>query len=610
MMKRRTFCRLRVISILLNACVAPLNVYALPQTTSNDSLSLGEGKSGDFVWGSIVPSPELVYHKCYEDFECARLQVPLDYLAEHPDEAHAYIAIIKYASDPIDYPEYSESWGGPIIFNPGGPGGSGVSFVLDTGPNLQTMVGPQYSIIGFDPRGVNHTRPAVSCFDTPYDRLLFDIRSGGRTLGSGGDEEVGEQYVRGKLFGSICTMDEKKAKEVQYLGTAYVARDMRAINEAIWDLAPQKISRKGLQYWGLSYGSVLGITYATLFPDGVERMIVDGVVDVIDWFSATGKKVLVDTEVVMDSFYTFCFKAGPVKCQFYTGSKPKHIQERLAHILEALRTQPLPYSISSYGTSQTELFTYGQLRSLIAIALYSPLQFFETLAQFFVLIESSLKLGYLATDPGLRPLLTCSSNKAADLFNNGLLELESQLAIWCGDAPSSTNLTLADFRKKWEVLRKQSPTMGDLLAQRYLYCVGWMSEAKEKPPKFDEAKATDKWGGAPILFIGNTGDPVTPLQNAYSMAKLFPANASAIMVQEGEGHCSISLPSECMLNAIQTYLTTGKAPPKNKRYCSRVEAPFLGTLSGNPKRSKALDTVRKVGKRLHRRGGGNYLSLT
>jgi len=93
---------------------------------------------------------------------------------------------------------------------------------------------------------------------------------------------------------------------------------------------------------------------------------------------------------------------------------------------------------------------------------------------------------------------------------------------------------------------------------------------------------------------------VTPLANAYSMAKLFPVNASAIMVQEGEGHSYFSVPSECMRSAIQTYLSTGKAPPKNKRYCNRVEAPFLGALSGNLKRSEAVDTMMNIGQRLRR----------
>ena len=553
----------------------------------------------DWDWGSIVPSPKLVYHQCYGEFECARLQVPLDYLAENPDEAHAYIAIIKYASDAADYPEYSESWGGPIFFNPGGPGLSAVQSLLEGGRNLQQVVGSQYSIIGFDPRGVNNTRPAVSCFDTSYDRLLFDVRSGGRILGSGGGDEVGELFARGKLLGNICTKDEK-AKDVQHLGTATVARDMLSINEAIWDLAPKEIDRKGLQYWGLSYGTALGITYATLFPDKIERMILDGVVDVNDYFSATGTKSLVDTEEVMGSFYEFCFKAGPIRCQFYIGSKPEHIQERLTNVLTALRTQPLPYSISSYGTSQTELFTYSHLRTIISESLFFPLQSFEMLANFLVLIESSLELEYLNVDPGTRPPLTCSRDGSASLFNGALLTAESSSAIFCGDAPSVTNLTLADFRKALKGFQKQSPTMGAIFAANILPCVGWMSQAKEKPPKFEEAKETDKWGGAPILFIGVTRDPITPLANTYSMAKLFPANASAIMVQEGEGHCSIAVPTYCMIGAIQTYLATGKTPPKDKRYCSRVEAPFLGTLSGNLIRSEAVDTMRKVGQQLGR----------
>ena len=564
---------------------------------SNDSIPLEKGGSGDFTWDSIVPSPELVFHQCYGGFECASLQVPLDYLAENPDEAHAYIAIIKYASDPINYPEYSESWGGPILFNPGGPGVSGVGAVLDAGPGLQMEAGSQFSIIGFDPRGVNNSYPAISCFDTPYDRILFNVRRGDRILGSGGGEEVGELFVREKLLGNICTTDEK-AKGVQHIGTEYVARDMFAINEAIWDLAPKEVRRKGLQFWGISYGSALGITAATLFPDRIERMIVDGIVDVIDYFSGAEEKTLTDTELVMDSFYEFCFKAGPLMCQFYTGSKPEDIRERLNNLLEALRTQPLPYSIPLDGTSQTELFTYSILRSIVSSWLYAPLVYFESGAELLVFIESSLELGYLDASLGPGPPLTCPSDEHTDFVNSGLLEGESLTAIYCNDIPSFTNLTLADFREYMERMIKQSPSTGPLWATIILPCVGWMSEAPKKPLKFQEAKDTDKWEGAPILFMGNTGDPVTPLANAYSMAKLFPANASAIMVQEGEGHGVHSVPSECMFNAIQTYFSTGEVPPEDQRYCNRLEAPFLGVLSGNPKRSEAVDTMRRVGQQL------------
>ena len=606
-MKGRALCGLGLIPVLFNIWVAALGAPTIPQTKSNDSIPL-QGESRD-VWDSIVPSSELVYHKCFGDFECARLQVPLDYLAKYPDEAHAYIAIIKYASDPVEYPEYSESWGGPILFNPGGPGGSGVAFVLGAGPDLQKMVGSQYSIIGFDPRGVGNTRPTVSCFDTPYDRLLFEVKGGGRTLGSGGGEEVGELFARGKLFGNICSANGA-AKDLQHLGTAHVARDMLTINDCIWNLAPKEVPRKGLQYWGYSYGTALGITYATLFPDKVERMILDGVVDANDWFNGPKEKMLVHAEVVMDSFYKFCFEGGPLRCSFYTGSKPEDIQKRLTHLLQSLRTQPLPYSISPYGTSQTELFTYSHLRTMIAFSLYFPLQIFEPLANFFVLLESSLELGYLGTDPRSRPPLACSLDELASLFNSGLLAFESQMAIWCGDSSSITNLTLADFRKRFEQLEEQSPTMGHFLATRIPPCAGWLSEAKEKPPKFEEAKETDKWRGAPIMFIGNTGDPLTPLENAYSMAKLFPANASVTMVQEGEGHCSLAAPSECMFGAIQTYLATGKAPPEDKRYCRRVLAPFVGTVSGNSKRSEALETIKRVGQRLHRRAAAIYFYPT
>ncbi|RPB25150.1 hypothetical protein L211DRAFT_867569, partial [Terfezia boudieri ATCC MYA-4762] len=277
---------------------------------SNDTSAPKPGEGWDFTWDSITPTPNLVYHRCYNTFECARLEVPLDYLSSEQCSETASIAIIKLISDPTEFPEYGKKWGGPLLLNPGGPGGSGVGMVLESGHEIQKVVGKQFSVIGFDPRGVNNTRPLASCFDSAVDRILWNVKGSGR-IPRISEEGLGEAFVWGRIMGQVCTSGNR-AEEGKFLGTASVARDMLAITDATWDLSKSGI-RKGLQFWGFSYGSVLGITFATLFPDKVERMIIDGVVDVFDFFALDMLKNLQNTEEVMDSFYIFCSQAGPLK---------------------------------------------------------------------------------------------------------------------------------------------------------------------------------------------------------------------------------------------------------------------------------------------------------
>jgi pimeloyl-ACP methyl ester carboxylesterase len=98
----------------------------------------------------ITPGRDLKWHSCYEDFECARLDVPLDWL-DPSDELRAAIAVIRLpAANRNDYR-------GPIFTNPGGPGGSGIYQMKNRGRKIQAVVGKNYDIISFDPRGSKST---------------------------------------------------------------------------------------------------------------------------------------------------------------------------------------------------------------------------------------------------------------------------------------------------------------------------------------------------------------------------------------------------------------------------------------------------------------------
>ncbi|KAF8425315.1 TAP-like protein-domain-containing protein [Tirmania nivea] len=412
-------------------------------------------------------------------------------------------------------------------------------------------------------------------------------------------------------MGNMCT-GGKRAEEGRYLGTASVARDMLAITDATWDHSKSGI-RKGLQYWGFSYGTALGITFATLFPNKVERMIIDGVVDVFDYFALGGLKNLQDTEDVMDSFYIFCSQAGPLKCPFHTGTTPNHIRNRYHTLLTSLRTQPLAYNIAALGEveheDQPDIFTYDDLRYLTFQALYSPLTYFLNLTTLLVEVEKRFPEGVLPIAMSGRNFpLTCSVG-GNDIANEALRSTEASVAIMCSDASPLTNLTFPFplYSEKLRTLKAQSPTAADIWASAALPCLGWNVQAKWKPVlSMTHNDSMKRKGGAPILLIGNTADPVTPLANAYSMAKLFPKGGAVVAIQEGEGHCSTSVPTKCMSSIIHTYFGTGKVPEGDRLRCAREVVPFLGDVStGNMARrdagrKEARDAMRNIGRTVNR----------
>lgn len=594
-----------LIATALSLCFTTL--HASPTYSETSTSKPGEGF--DFSWDTIKPSSNLVYHPCFDKFECAKLQVPLDWLSTKPG-ANASIAIIKLSSDPTAFPEYGKKWGGPVLMNPGGPGGSGVGLVLGSGAELQQMIGKQYSIIGFDPRNVNNTRPRLSCFDDPVDRILWDLKSGGRIPGSDNDsqDKLGEVFVRGKIFAELCTSG-KNQELGRHLGTASVARDMLAITEASWDLAKTGV-RKGLQYYGFSYGTALGMVFATLFPDKIERMVLDGVLNVFDWFAAEGERNMENTEDVMDSFYEYCSRAGPLQCAFHRGKTPDDIRERHMSILGALRTQPLAYNISSPGSptgSQPDIFTYDDLRYLTFQSVYTPLTTFPAFATLLNELDKAIPKGSLSVDMSQRKYpLTCAAGGNYQA-NEDLKDKESMSGILCSDFPLQNNLTIPLIRQKMRRIESKSPTIGAIWAMNLLQCTGWKSQAKWKAELSRiNNNSLKRKGGAPILLIGNTADPVTPLIGARAMAKEFPKGGAYVAVQQGEGHCSIASPSLCMMNIVGTYFAKGTVPKTEEAFCAQQYVPFLGEVtSGNTTKRdqgeiEAREIMGRVGRAVHR----------
>lgn len=277
-----------------------------PQTTS---------QVHEFRWADITPNRTLTFHPCFGGpYQCARLAVPLNWNAssdirDHGRGFEAAIAIVKLpAKVPITDPRH----GGLVVTNPGGPGESGVLQLLLDGKHLQTVLdvppddkedGKFFDILSFDPRGVNNTTPAVRCFPDAFNMQTWLLR--GLDYGLLWDSEsiVGLEWARAEAFGASCSADHGEEDALPFINTAQVVEDMVEIleqegkrraaeAEALLADAETQFTRleaeeirtrtayqpgqEKLQYWGFSYGTTVGSTFAAMHPDKVRRVVLDG----------------------------------------------------------------------------------------------------------------------------------------------------------------------------------------------------------------------------------------------------------------------------------------------------------------------------------------------
>ena len=558
-------------------------------------------------WNAIEPSAELKYHKCYGSFECARLEVPLDWSnVSNPNRVVIAIAKLPAVVDIAD-----ESYGGTIVINPGGPSGSGVRSVLTGGKSLQTVVDSDkhFDILSFDPRGVLFTTPSLNCFGNGGDRTSLDLMLAGAGSLESNENALNFDWSTARGVGLLCAQTDNgkfpdSSKIQQYVSTAMVAHDMVAIIDQVDDHQREELRSRGrlfqqeqailppesekgpplLNYWGLSYGSYLGNTFASMFPDRIGRMILDGVVDADDYAVTGWTTNLQDHNKTWETFFQYCYEAGD-KCELFKPSlrSPSEVQDQVEAFLADLQRDP---SASVEG-GNVYIGTYLATKTIIHVYLYQPIQLWRILAYvlrafmeqkmgeaFSAMNTAATELnpshGHFAPMPPYMPHIPMLQ----DVFMNQMLPLandypgqqEAAVSILCGDGDDITSRTKAEFTEYMALLESQSPLAGSLWAGITLACNHWQRLSRPS----DENRFTGPFRSnlsdydpraSPLLFIGNTADPVTPLRNAFKMSE--GHEGSVVLTQDMPGHCAgSSNPSVCTFGVVKEFFANGTLPEK------------------------------------------------
>ncbi|KAJ8130303.1 hypothetical protein O1611_g3325 [Lasiodiplodia mahajangana] len=557
-------------------------------------------------WEDITPSEKLRWQPCFGIYgphlQCARLTVPMDYSrplnesADHP-KVHLALAMLPGEGRSQDPSTYAEA---PLLINPGGPGGSGAFFALSRAASLlQVAVGAQHDIIGFDPRGVGASTPKADCFIAPnsdgvsgrnvayMDRVAWLASGQGIGLTNSSNMALTQLSARSKAMSRLCQrVDEADGDSsiFRHISTPNSARDMLSIVNA-WDewrsssqiTQPKQsevshppveqhksddgehsmTSLQGkLVYWGFSYGTLLGATFASMFPDYVGRVVLDGVVHADRYVNPTWERSLVDADAIWDKFFAYCAETGAV-CRFYRdGDSAEDIKKRFSEIMSLLEEEPATVLVPN--TNFPALVTASDLKKSVFFGgLYSPIVGFPAVAD----LLDHIARGRLDEIAQGQPLVSLCGNLTLPVWPD-----DAMRGIACGDKLHKSNENVTELQARFESAASYS-WFADVWfgAEPNLGCNGWEIKSKAPPMRWNDHPAHKPAlieTNFPILVLSNTLDPVTPLDDALTMTRKF-ANAS-IVEQKGLGHCTLSCVSGCTLAHLRAYLNDGVIPPAPK----------------------------------------------
>jgi pimeloyl-ACP methyl ester carboxylesterase len=571
-----------------------------------------------FDWTTVESSQRLTFQKCYHGtFECAKLVVPLDW-NDPSNPNNISIAIVRL---PAVVDRADESYGGAIIVNPGGPGGSGTDIMLASGKSLQRLVDSEkhFDILSFDPRGIKYTTPNVACFNDDAARQALAILGIGAGGLDGFPDALNVKWGIDQGLGQLCQYSgyfEDGSNIRQFVSTALVARDMVEIIDRLDENRKievnkgkhlefnqqQKLSEGSnedvplLNYWGLSYGSYLGNTFASMFPERVGRVILDGVVDAYDYAATGWTSNLRDNAKTWSKFFEYCFQAGP-KCALYDPSyqSPNDIRDHVDAFLERLKEEPIPLIVGGNAA----LVTHYILRTSLHVALYFPNNLWPLLAQWLRALDngdsltasSIIEAGELwqhqkprKFSPSLPPIpnlpgfLSMSQEDLDQASQTGYSwQLEAAVSILCGDGDDITTRTKANHTDYLALLESQSELSAPIWAEITLHCIHWPKSLRPSSKNrftgpFASKKSDYDPKGSPILFIGNTADPVTPVHNAHKMSK--EHEGSVVLTQDVPGHCSTeNNPSTCLFPIVRAFFANGTLPERNL-VCEGIKKPW------------------------------------
>jgi pimeloyl-ACP methyl ester carboxylesterase len=468
-----------------------------------------------------VPVQRIAWRSCYEPakrLECARVAVPLDW--QRGSGGRIELSVIR---------RRASAGGkriGSLFFNWGGPGVAGVPKVREMAQALDAVGGGRFDVVSWDPRGTGESDPVV-CFPNEESRKAFWDPNWSIPVTR---TESSKFLPKTVAFVRRCT--SRSGGLLAHISTADTVRDLDYLRQLVGDAQ--------LNFRGISYGTMIGQTYANMFPDHVRAMVLDGVVDPVSFTDGTAESIaksIPDADLVFEKFQSLCQSAGPARCSLAGHGA---VAPRVRRLLARLRRAPI-------GT-----LTYNDALIVLWVKLGAPQAWPELAAE----------LEKAARGDGSALETTARQTKA-------FLEpaLDSAVALQCADkrfpprpGPQSWPVTIDALSA---VSFISGPVNGWLL---WAPCASWLANSADRYTGPWNARTKNR-----ILVIGTRYDPNTAFGNAVRAAARL-GNA-VLLTHDGYGHTSDADASTCLYRATARYLIDLAAPAAGT-VCRSNRLPF------------------------------------
>jgi pimeloyl-ACP methyl ester carboxylesterase len=460
-------------------------------------------------------APKLKWKPCPDSrrFKCTKLLVPLN----HAKPSGPTISIGITMSPATDKTKRI----GSLLINPGGPGASGQKFARQITRGLSAEVLERYDIIGWDPRGVPGSG-AIRCLSSlaEYD-AYFQVDPSPDT-----PSEVAAIGSQVKLFADGCAK-RNSLDTLRFAGTADVVNDMEDIRVALGE--------ERINFFGFSYGTLLGLRYADRFPLHVGRFVLDGVLDPTADTAERAKQQAAGFDSAMNSFLDLCAPKGTVVCDWVKpGESAGAAFDRLVQRVDA---KALPVKNRKGGVR--EVGPAEVLGGSLA-ALYNRDVGWPRLRQSLTALGKGDGSAFLE-------LSDAFLDRSASGYGN-VIDVNS--AVNCVDVPAGKSMDW--YERLAAELTKTSPRFGALAAFSNSACLYW-----PVPATGSTAPAVAK-GAPPIVLLGTLRDPATPYVWAKNVEQTL-MNA-ALVTYDSDGHTSYLTGNRCIRMNVDTFLVQGTVP--------------------------------------------------
>ena len=441
-------------------------------------------------------SSSLEWEDCAGGLECTTFEVPYDY--ENPSIGTFRLPVTRRLANNL-----SERIG-TLLINPGGPGAAALDYVAYADQIFSNSIVDRFDIVAWDPRGVGQSDPHIDCVDSMDDYFGLDP--------SPDDESETQLLTSGaEVFATACMT--RSGEFLPYVSTMNTASDMDVLRRAL--------NEEQISYLGFSYGTSLGATWATLFPETVRAAVLDAAVDPTKGYV---DDLLLQAGGFESSLNAFLTKCNATKCSFMKVGESA--EDAFDRILLSLDQNPIANESDRTFTNQ------GVAQTGIAGALYGDYQWPQ--------LESALS----AADLGDGQPLLILFDEYFSRDSSGLTDdsLDAYFGISCldRDEPITPDQVL-NLKSR---LQDIAPRLGAGWIQEMLICANWQVE----PQGGITVSANTEHR---IVVVGSTGDAATPLEGTRNMVTAL--GRARLVISPLEQHATYGTDT-CVTKIVDDYL--------------------------------------------------------